>query len=165
MLIFKEQLTCPLYKYLKQMTDEGKLHQVYYQSHRLWTGGKAIKELHKTTYMSKEDIRSWIAKKVLWQVHIPLPKNIDHPNFDVTKPNEQHQFDLVHMPHDAFEGNTYRYLLKGIDVASRYKVTKPLMSKKSSEVALVLGAIYRKVAILNIPRYFNVIMAVSLKMK
>ena len=126
------------------MTDEEKLYQVYYQPDRLWTGGKAIKELHKTKSMSKEDIRSWIAKKVLWQVHIPLPKKIDHPHYDVAKPNEQHQFDLVHMPHDAFEGNTYRYLLIGIDVASRYKVTKPLMSKKSSELALVLGAIYKK---------------------
>ena len=28
-------------------TDEEKLYQVYYQLDHLWTGGKAIKELHK----------------------------------------------------------------------------------------------------------------------
>ena len=48
------------------------------------------------------------------------------------------------MPHDVFEGNTYRYLLTGIDVASRYKVVKLLMTKKSSVVAFVLGAIYKR---------------------
>ena len=48
------------------------------------------------------------------------------------------------MPHDVFEGNTYRYLLAGVDVASRYKVGKPLMTKKSSVVSFVLGAIYKR---------------------
>ena len=39
----------------------------------VWTGGKAIKELHKITSMSKKDIKSWLAKQALWQVHIPPP--------------------------------------------------------------------------------------------
>ena len=94
--------------------------------------------------MLKEHIRSRIEKEALWQVHIPPPKKIDRPHCDVTKPNEQHQFDLVDMPHDVFEGNTYRYLLTSIDVALRYKVAKPLMIKKSSEVAFALGAILKK---------------------
>ena len=29
------------------MTDQEKLYQGYYEPDRLWTGGKAIKELHK----------------------------------------------------------------------------------------------------------------------
>ena len=62
----------------------------------------------------------------------------------MTKLNEQHQFDLVHIPHNFFEGNTYKYLLSGVDVASRYRVTKPVTTKKLSEVAFVLGAIYMK---------------------
>ena len=49
------------------MTDEEKLYQAYYEPDRLWTGGKAIKELHKITSMSKKDIKSW-------QVHMPSPK-------------------------------------------------------------------------------------------
>ena len=87
--------------------DEEKLYQAYYEPDRLWTGGKAIKELHKITSMSKKDIKSWLAKQALWQVHIPPPKEIHHPHYDVTKPNEQHQFDLLYMPHNLFEGNTY----------------------------------------------------------
>ena len=75
---------------------------------------------------------------------MPPPKEIHHPHYDVTKPNEQQQFDLVHMPHNVFEANTYKYVLSGVDVASRYKVAKPLTTKKSSEVAFMLGAIYKK---------------------
>ena len=125
------------------MTDE-KLYQVYYHPDRLWTCNKAIKELHKIMSMSKKDIKLWLAKQAFWQVHIPLPKEIHHPHYDVTKSNEQHQFDLVHMPHNVFEGNTYKYLLSRVDVASRYKVYKPLTTKKSSEIAFMLGAIYKK---------------------
>ena len=57
--------------------------------------------------MSKTDqIKSWLARQSLWQVHIPPPKEIHHPHYDVTRPNEQHQFDLLYMPHNLFERNT-----------------------------------------------------------
>ena len=71
------------------MTDKEKLYQAYYEPDRLWTGGKAIKELHKITSMSKKDIKSWLAKQALSQVHIAPPKKIHHPHYDVTKSNEQ----------------------------------------------------------------------------
>ena len=102
--------------------------------------------------MSKKDIKSWVAKQALWQIHIPPPKEIHHPHYDVTKPNEQHQFDLLYMPHNLFEENTYKYILTGIDVASRYKVARSLRTKKSSEVAFVLEAIYKKDGMFKYPR-------------
>ena len=124
------------------MTDKEKICQAFYQSDCLWTGRKAIKKLHKITSMSKKkDIRSWLEKQTLWQVHIPVPKKIHHSHYDVTKPNEQNRFDLLYMPHNVFEENTYKYILTGIDVASRYKVTRALRTKKSSEVAFFLEAI------------------------
>ena len=46
--------------------DEEKLYQAYYEPDCLWTGGKAIKELHKITSMSKKDVKSWLAKQALW---------------------------------------------------------------------------------------------------
>ena len=50
--------TYALYKYLKQMKiDEEKLYQAYNQPDRLWTGGKAIKELNKIMSISKKDIK------------------------------------------------------------------------------------------------------------
>ena len=135
--------------------DEEKLYQAYYEPDRLWTGGKAIKELHKITSMSKKDIKSWLAKQALWQVHIPPPKDIHHPHYDVTKTNEQHQFELLYMPHNLFEGNTDKYILTGIDVASRYKVARLLRTKKSSKVAFVLEAIDKKGGVFKYPKTFE----------
>ena len=105
--------------------------------------------------MPKKYVKSWLAKQALWQVHIRPPKEIHHPHYDVTKPNEQHQFDLLYMPHNLFEGNTYKYILTGIDVASRYKVARPLRTKKSSEVAFVLEAIYKKGIVFKYPKTFQ----------
>ena len=65
----------------------------------------------------------------------------------MTKPNEQHQFDLLYVSHNLFEGNTYKYISTGFDVESRYKVAGPLRTKKSSEVAFVLEAIYKKAGV------------------
>ena len=71
------------------------------------------------------------------------------------KPNEQHQFDTLYMPHNIFEGNAYKYILTGIDVTSRYKVARPLKTKKSSEVAFLLEAIYKKGGIFKYPKVFQ----------
>ena len=84
------------------MTDKEKLYGAYYQPDPLWTCGKTVKQLHKITSMSKKDIKPCLAKQVLWQVHIPSPKEIHHPHYDLTKPNKQHQFDLLYMPHNLF---------------------------------------------------------------
>ena len=74
----------------------------------------------------------------------------------MTKPNEQHQFDLLYMPHNLFEGNTYKYILTGIDVASRYKIARPLRTKKSSEVAFLLKAMYKKGGVFKYPKVLQI---------
>ena len=73
----------------------------------------------------------------------------------MTKSDEQHQFDLFYMPHNLLEGNTYKYTLTGIDVASRYKFARLLRMKKSSEVAFVLEVIYKKGGVFNYPKVFQ----------
>ena len=141
------------------MIDEEKLYGAYYQPDRLWACGKAIKELHKMTSMPRKDIKSWIAKQALSQAHIPPPKLINH-HYDVTKPNQQHQFHLLYMPHNLFEGNRYKYILMDVDIASRYQVTRPFITrlfitKKSSKVAFVLEAIYKKGGMFKYPKVFQ----------
>ena len=56
---------------------------------------------------------------------------------------------------NVFEGNTYKYILTNIQVASRYKVARPLGTKKSSEVALELKAIYKKGSLFKYPKIFK----------
>ena len=94
-------------------------------------------------------------KQALWYAHIPPPKEINHPHYDVANPNEQYQFDLLYMPHNVLEGNTYKHTLTGIDVASRYKVARALRTKKSSKIAFVLESIYKKGGVFKYPKVFQ----------
>ena len=59
-----------------------------------------------------------------WQVHLPAPKSIDRPHYQVTTPNEMHQFDLLYMPSDTLYGNKYKYIPKRVD-RPHYEVTIP----------------------------------------
>ena len=49
----------------------------------------------------------------------------------------------------------YTSILTGMDVASRYKVARPLKNKKSSKVAFVLEAIYKKCVVFKYPKAFQ----------
>ena len=55
------------------MAATEKLYGAYHQLDRLWTGGKTIKEMHKITSIQTKDIKSWLAKQLIWQVHILPP--------------------------------------------------------------------------------------------
>ena len=123
---------------------ENKLSKVFYQPQNLWVASKANRELHKATGISRADIKSWLARQPLWQVYSSHPKEINQPHYEVTKLSEQHQFDLLHMPENTIEENKYNYILMGLDVASRYKVARPLTTKKASNVAFVQEAVYKK---------------------
>ena len=72
------------------------------------------------------------------QVHISSPKQINHPHYNVTKPHEQYQFDLIYVHHNIFEGNMHKYILTGVDVASKFKIARALRTKKPSQVAILL---------------------------
>ena len=72
-------------------------------------------------------------------MHLPAPKHIDRPHYQVTTPNEMHQFDLLYMPSDTLYGNKYKYIVAGINAASRYKVVRPLRTKQAREVAEMIA--------------------------
>ena len=99
-------------------------------------------------------IKQWLSQQAFWQVHLPAPKSINRPHYPVTTPNEMHQFDLLYMPSDTLYGNKYKYILAGIDVASRYKVARPLRTKQACDVAEMIADIY-KVAPLTYPKIFQ----------
>ena len=66
-----------------------------------------------------------------------------------------HQFDVLYVPSDVVYGTEYKYILTGVDVASRYKVARALRSKEADEVAFVLEAIYKKVGDFKYPKIFQ----------
>ena len=82
------------------------------------------------------------------------PCNTRGPHYQVTIPNEMHQFDLLYMPSNTLYGNKYKYILAGIDAASRYKVARPLRTKQARDVAEMIVDIY-KVGPLTYPKIFQ----------
>ena len=65
-----------------------------------------------------------------------------------------HQFNLLYMPSDTLYGSKYKYILAGIDAASRFKVTRPLRTKQARDVAEMIADIY-KVGPLTYPKIFQ----------
>ena len=56
------------------------------------------------------------------------------------------------MPSDMLYRNKYKYILSGIDVASRYKVTRPLRTKQAEDVDTMIA---HKVGPLSYPKIFQ----------
>ena len=83
-----------------------------------------MRKFHEITGIPCKKVKKWLTKQALWQVHIPVPKQVDQPHFVVMVPNQQHQFNILYMPYDKFQGSVYKYILNVVDVASRYKVTE-----------------------------------------
>ena len=119
------------------------MEKIYYQPNHLWKGQKAIKKLKELSKEKPKVIKQWLSREAFWQVHSHPPKHIDRPHYQVTIPNEMHQFDLLCMPSDTLNGNKYRYILAGIDVASRYNVARLLRTKQAADIATMIADIYK----------------------
>ena len=131
------------------------MDKIYYQPNHLWKGQKAIRKLKELSKAKPKAIKQqWLSKQAFWQVHLPAPKHVNRPHYEVTIPNQMHQFDLQYMPSDTLYGNQYKYILAGIDAASRYKVARPLRSKQAKDVADMIPDIY-KVGPLTYPKIFQ----------
>lgn len=85
---------------------------------------------------------------------MPPPKKINHSLYDATKSKELHQFDKY----------TFTYILRAADVASKYKGTRALRTKKASEVVFHWNQYMRKAVCLSTPKYFSVAIGLCLRM-
>ena len=131
-----------------------KMEKLYYQPKHLWQGQKAIKKLKELGKEKPKVVKQWLSKQAFQQVHLPPPKRVNRPHYEVEIPNEMHQFDLLYMPSDTSYGNKYKYILSGIDTASRYKVARPLRTKQAKDVAEMIADIC-KVGPLTYPEIFQ----------
>ena len=130
------------------------MDKIYYQPNHLWKGQKAIKKLRELSREKPKVVKQWLSRQAFWQVHLLAPAHIDIPHYQVTIPNEMHQFDLLYMPSDSLYRNKYKYILAGIDTASRYKVARLLRTKQARNVAEMIAGIY-KVGPLTYPKMFQ----------
>ena len=130
------------------------MDRLYYQPNHLWKGKAAVKKLSELSGEKPKTVKQWLSPQTFWQVHLPAPKSIDRPHYQVTTPNEMCQFDLLYMPSHTLYGNKYKYILAGIDAVSRYKVVRPLRTKQVRDMAEMIADIY-KVGLLTYPSTFQ----------
>ena len=121
-----------------------KMDKIYYQPNQLWKGQKAVKKLKELSKEKPKTFKQWLSQQAFWQVHLPTPKSIDRPHCQLTIPK----------PSNTLYGNKYKYILAGIDAASRYKITRPLRTKQAKDVAEMIADIY-KVGPLTYPKIFQ----------
>ena len=119
------------------------MDKIYYQPNHLWKGQKAIKKLREYSKGKPKVVKQWLSRQAFRQVHLPAPKHIDRPHYQITIPNEMHQFDLLYMPSDTLYGSKYKYIIAGIDAASRYKVARLLKTKQARDVSEIIADIYK----------------------
>ena len=91
----------------------------------LWKGQKAVKKLKELSGEKPKVIKQWLSRQAFWQVHLPAPKHIDRPHYQVIIPNEMHQFDLLYMPSD-----TFRIHYMGISINTFWLQSMPLQDLK-----------------------------------
>ena len=130
------------------------MDKICYQSNHLWKGQKAVKKLQELSGEKPKAVKEWLYRQAFWQVHLPAPKRVDRPHYEVTIPNEMHQFYLLYMPSDTLYGSKNKYILAGINAASRFKVARPLRTKQVRDVAEMIADIY-KVGPLKFPKIFQ----------
>ena len=130
------------------------MDKIYYQPNHLWKGQKAVKKLKEYSKEKPKVVKQCLSQQAFWQVHLPALEHIDRPHYQLTILNEMHQFDLLYMPSDSLYGSKYKYILAGIDAASRYKVARLLRTKKARDVAEMIADIY-KVGPLTYPKIFQ----------
>ena len=64
-----------------------KLQDIYYQPNHLWKGRQAIKKLREFSKEKPAVIKQWLSRQAIWQVHLPPPKCVDRPHYEVKVPN------------------------------------------------------------------------------
>ena len=94
--------------------------------------------------MTEQQAKDCLKKQAIWQIYLPAPRYIPRTKLDVAVPNEVHQADLLFLLHDRVRQKTFRYALKVVDVASRYKEAELLTSRTAAEVADGLARIYKR---------------------
>ena len=83
------------------------MDKLYYQPNHLWKGQKAIKKLKELSKEKPKVVKQWLLKQAFWQVHLAALNCVDGPHYEVTIPDEMHQFDLLYMPSGTLYGNKY----------------------------------------------------------
>ena len=63
------------------------MDRLYYQSNHNWKGKKAINKLKDLSGEKPKTVKQCLSQQAFWQVHLPAPKQVDRPHYQVATPN------------------------------------------------------------------------------
>jgi len=109
------------------------LRKIYYQPVGYQRNAKKLYEasLDAGYDFTLDEVKDWLERQAVHQIHKLRPKYIPRASFSsITTPNEVHQADVLYMPHDKIGRVTYLFCLNVVDVASRYKASVPIGTRK-----------------------------------
>jgi len=104
-------------------------HDLYYKPQGYYTSAEKLLDACKRTghNFSLTDVKEWLNKQAIYQIHRPRPKFIPCASFcNISVPFEVVQVDILYMPYDKVGDITYMFCLTCVDVASRYKGAVPI---------------------------------------
>ena len=94
------------------------LRRIYYQTKGYHQSAeRLLSDAQKEEYdFSLPDVKNWLHRQAIWQIHSPSPKYIPQVSFNgITRPNEYHQADILYMPWDTVKSKVYKYCLNIVD--------------------------------------------------
>ena len=118
---------------------------MYYRPQGYYRTAEKLRDACKKTgnNFSLADVREWLNKQALHQIHKPRPKFIQYASFNgIQNLNEMHQSDLTPMPYDKIGNRVFKYRLVIKDVATRYRKSCALTNKSASTVAKAIKKNY-----------------------
>ena len=121
---------------------EDKFEKLYYSPDGYWRGETAVNKLADAAGSSTTEARQWLQQQPIYQIYLPPPSRITRPKFLEDKPNAVHQADILFLPRDKYKRKVYKYALQVVDLATRFKASRPLVTKSSSEVLSAFEQIY-----------------------
>ena len=124
---------------------KSKFKQVYYSNDGYWKGKSATQKVSKASGSTKVEAEKRPLRQPLYQIYLPPQKCIPTPTASMSlhaKPNDIHQADIPHLPHDKYRKEMYKYALNIVDVVSRYKLSCQLTTKNGKKEAQAFHWIY-----------------------
>jgi hypothetical protein len=118
---------------------------LYYQPNGYFSNANKLRDAcKKEGYIFKlSTVKKWLSRQSIWQIYKSPPKYIPRVSYGkISHLNCVHQTDILFLTHDQYKSKKRIAVLNIIDMASRFKASVPLTSKKSSEVAKAFKKIY-----------------------
>src|SRR5690348_4289195 len=122
----------------RDLDQDLALQKLYYKPEGYYrTAEKMQMACKKARYkFSLTEIKNWLNKQVLHQIHKPRPKFIQYTSFnDIQDLNDVHQFDTTPLSHCKIGNRIYKHRLVIKDVATRFCRSFALTNKSSVQVA------------------------------